>query len=302
MAIRETVGVDGTTLVYRTLGSPDARPLVLLHGWAQSSRCWGDDVLAALSAQYRVIAVDLRGHGYSDAPAAGYDDSANWAGDVDAVLTAEGVTAGAVLLGWSYGGLVICDYLAAHGTAAVDGVVFVGAITSIGRGQAGGAVGSAMKAAIPAAMAEDPGTAIKALGGFGTALTGPIGDDDGAKGAWSQSLFGASLSTPPRVRSALFRRSVSHDDVLRGLDVPALVLHGTADTVVDVSAGEHAVALIPDATGSYWEGCGHGPFVEDPARFVGEVRAFCDGISDGIGAGKPGEVPFSESASGAITS
>ncbi|CAM2984773.1 alpha/beta hydrolase [Prescottella defluvii] len=298
MAIRETVGRDGTTLVYRTFGSLGARPLVLLHGWAQSSRCWGDDVLAALSEQYRVIAVDLRGHGYSDAPAAGYDDSANWAGDVDAVLTAEGVTAGAVLLGWSYGGLVICDYLAAHGTAAVDGVVFVGAITSIGRGEAGGAVGAAMKAAIPAAMAGDPEVAVPALGSFGTALTGPIGDADAAKGAWSQSLLGAGLTTPPRVRSALFRRSASHDDVLRGLDVPALVLHGTADTVVDISAGEHAVTLIPDVTASYWEGCGHGPFVEDPARFVGEVRAFCDGIGDGGSA----QVPCSDRTSGAITS
>ena len=68
-------------------------------------------------------AVDLRGHGYSDAPESGYDDSANWAGDVAAVLAAEGVTENAILLGWSYGGLVICDYLAAHGTGAVAGEV-----------------------------------------------------------------------------------------------------------------------------------------------------------------------------------
>lgn len=156
MAIRETVSADGTTLVYRTFGDVQARPLVLIHGWAQSSRCWGDDVLTALSEDYRVVAVDLRGHGYSDVPAGGYDDPANWAADVDAVLTAEGIASGAVLLGWSYGGLVICDYLAAHGTAAIDGVVLVGAITSIGRGEAGGKVGAAMKAAIPAAMAEDP--------------------------------------------------------------------------------------------------------------------------------------------------
>lgn len=293
MGIRETVSADGTTIVYRTFGNPEARPLVLIHGWAQSSRCWGDDVLGALAERYRVIAVDLRGHGYSDAPDAGYDDSANWAADVDAVLSAERITSGAALLGWSYGGLVVCDYLAAHGTGAVEAVVFVGAITSIGRGEAGGAVGSAMKAAIPAAMAEDPDVATRALGSFGTALTGPIGDDAG-KGAWSQALFGASLSTPPRVRSALFRRAASHDDVLRALDVPALVLHGTADTVVDVSAGEHAAALIPHATASYWEGCGHGPFVEDPARFVGEVDAFLSAVGEGV--------PVGENTAGAITS
>lgn len=300
MAIRETTSADGTTLVYRTSGSAGSRPLVLIHGWAQSSRCWGEDVLADLAERHRVIAVDLRGHGYSDAPASGYDDPANWAADVDAVLTAEGVTSGAVLLGWSYGGLVICDYLAAHGTAAVGGVVFVGAITSIGRGEAGGKVGAAMRAAIPAAMAEDPATAIAALGSFGTALTGPI-DDASGKGAWSQALFGASLSTPPRVRAALFSRAASHDDLLRSLDVPALVLHGTADAVVDVSAGEHAAALIPGATASYWEGCGHGPFVEDPQRFVVEVRAFVDACADGIAGGIVGDVPVDESVPATIT-
>lgn len=274
MAIRETVGVDGTPLVYSVTGDPDARALVLLHGWAQSSKCWGPGVLDELAARYRVIAVDLRGHGYSGAPDTGYADSAIWAGDVDAVLTAEGVTSGAVLLGWSYGGLVICDYLASHGTSAVEGVVLVGAITSIGRGEAGGKVGAAMRAAIPGAMSEEPREAIRALGAFGNALTGP----PEGKGAQSQALFGASLATPPRVRAALFNRSASHDDLLRSLDVPVLVLHGTEDSVVDVSAGRHAAELIPQARASFWEGCDHGPFVEDPERFVKEVGEFVDNL------------------------
>ena len=274
MAIRETVGVDGTPLVYSVTGAPDARTLVLLHGWAQSSKCWGPGVLDELAARYRVIAVDLRGHGYSGAPDTGYDDSAVWAGDVDAVLTAEGVASGAVLLGWSYGGLVICDYLASHGTSAVDGVVLVGAITSIGRGEAGGKVGAAMRAAIPGAMSEEPREAIRALGAFGNALTGP----PEGKGAQSQALFGASLATPPRVRAALFNRSASHDDLLRSLDVPVLVLHGTEDSVVDVSAGRHAAELIQQARASFWEGCDHGPFVEDPERFVKEVGEFVDNL------------------------
>ncbi|MFC9768695.1 alpha/beta fold hydrolase [Rhodococcus jostii] len=274
MAIRETVGVDGTPLVYSVTGAPDARTLVLLHGWAQSSKCWGPGVLDELAARYRVIAVDLRGHGYSGAPDTGYDDSAIWAGDVAAVLTAEGVTSGAVLLGWSYGGLVICDYLASHGTSAVDGVVLVGAITSIGRGEAGGKVGAAMRAAIPGAMSEEPREAIRALGAFGNAFTGP----PEGKGAQSQALFGASLATPPRVRAALFNRSASHDDLLRSLDVPVLVLHGTEDSVVDVSAGRHAAELIPQARASFWEGCDHGPFVEDPDRFVKEVGEFVDNL------------------------
>ncbi|GAA3172129.1 hypothetical protein GCM10020255_061430 [Rhodococcus baikonurensis] len=79
MSIREAVSVDGTSIVYRVTGNSAGTPLVLLHGWAQSSQCWGEQVLADLAADYRLIAVDLRGHGYSDAPESGYDDSANWA-------------------------------------------------------------------------------------------------------------------------------------------------------------------------------------------------------------------------------
>lgn len=274
VAIREAVSIDGTSIVYRLAGSPEARPLVLLHGWAQSSQCWGEQVLAELADRFRVIAVDLRGHGYSATPTTGYDDPVNWAGDVRAVLGAEDVT-GAVLLGWSYGGLVICDYLMTHGTDAVDGVVLVGAITSIGRGEKGGKVGAAMRRAIPSAMSEEPGEAIRALGAFGIALTGT----SECNGAASQALLGASLGTPPRVRAALFDRKVGHDDLLRDLDLPVLVLHGTADSVVDVSAAEHAAGLLPNVSTSFWAGADHALFVEDPARFVADVSKFADGLA-----------------------
>ncbi|WP_411741354.1 MULTISPECIES: alpha/beta fold hydrolase [unclassified Rhodococcus (in: high G+C Gram-positive bacteria)] len=291
--IRQATGIDGVNIVYRVSGDPAARPLILLHGWAQSSACWGEGLLADLAERYRVLAVDLRGHGYSDAPSAGYENPKNWAGDVAAVLAAENITADAVLLGWSYGGLVICDYLAEHGTGAVAGIVLVGAITSIGRGEAGGRVGTAMRAAIPGAMAEEPRVAIKALGSFGHALTGPtegLGVEPAERpreslGTQAQALFGLTLSTRPRVRAALFDRAVGHDDLLRGLDIPAFVLHGTEDTVVDVSAGRHAAELIPTAVASYWEGVDHGPFVADPQRFLREVTEFVDGL--GVTQGQP---------------
>ena len=275
MTIRETSSADGTAIVYRAIGPAAARPLVLLHGWAQSLQCWGDEVLGPLAHSYRVIAVDLRGHGYSDAPERGYDDPVVWADDVSAVLAAEGISAGAILLGWSYGGMVICDYLAERGSGAVGGVVFVSAITGIGRGQAGGRIGKAMRAALPGAYSESPGTAVRAFREFGAANTGPEED----RGTAAQRIFGVSLATAQRVREALFARAGGHDDLLRALDIPALVLHGTADPVVDISAAQHAEQLIPGAKASYWEGAQHGLFIEDPARFVSEITAFVDGLA-----------------------
>ncbi|MGU3436543.1 alpha/beta fold hydrolase [Actinomycetes bacterium M1A6_2h] len=274
MAIRETFGPDGTSIVYRVDGPPDGRPIVLVHGWAQSMACWGDKVTEPLTRKYRVVAVDLRGHGYSGAPPTGYDDSALWAGDIAAVLKQEGIESGAVLLGWSYGGLVVCDYLSVFGSGAVAGLVLVAAITSIGRGEEGGRVGEAMRAAVPGAMSEESRVAIRALGSFGNALTGP----GAGLGERAQALFGASLTTRPRVRAAVFDRAVSHDEMLTELDVPTLVVHGTADRVVDISAGRWSASLIAGAQGSWWEGVDHGPFVADPERFVAELTGFVEAL------------------------
>lgn len=269
MAIREAVSADGTTIVYRVTGPEGARPLVLLHGWSGNLSCWGR-AADLLAEQFRVIAVDLRGHGYSDAPETGYDDPKNWAADIAAVFAAEDITSGALLLGWSYGGIVASDYLTAHGTAALAGVVYTGSQANIGRGVPGAETGPGMSKAIPDVFDESAGKAMRGFAAFGNANTGPGRD----KGVDAQRLFGGSIATLPRVRKALFYRTVDNTDTLRGLDIPVLVLHGTADPVVPIENGRHIAASAPDVRTSYWEGSQHGLFIEDPERFAAEIAAF----------------------------
>ncbi|WP_040792757.1 alpha/beta fold hydrolase [Nocardia paucivorans] len=273
MALRETVSADGTNIVYRVSGPADARPLVLVHGWSADLRCWGR-AAEELAERFRVIALDLRGHGYSGAPDTGYDDSKNWAADIAAVLTAESIESGAVLVGWSYGGLVIGDYLTAYGTGAVSGVVFTGAMANIGRGVPGAEVGEVIQRAMPEAFEESPGKAMRGFAAFGNANTGPGRD----KGAIAQRLFGASMATPPFVRKALFVRTVDNTETLRGLDVPVLVLHGSADPVVPLGNGRYIAETVPQGTLSIWDGAQHGLFIEDPDRFVAEVDRFVAGL------------------------
>ena len=62
--------VNGIRLHYVIQGSGPL--LVLLHGWPQSWYQWRL-IIPALAEHYTVIAPDLRGYGYSDKPAGGYD-------------------------------------------------------------------------------------------------------------------------------------------------------------------------------------------------------------------------------------
>jgi non-heme chloroperoxidase len=275
---------DGTHIAYRAAGpSADAGVpvLLLIHGWAQSSACWGDDLIDSLATGRRVIAMDLRGHGASEPPrvSPGYT-AADFSGDVAAVLAAETIQGQNVyLLGWSYGGLVVCDYLAhldqadrAHAetghTTSVAGIVLVGAITSMGPGAAGGRIGPAMRAALPNALSDDPKTAVAALTDFVTAMA-PLAD-----GPTVQRFLGTALTVAPGVRAGLFGRSADHDDVLRRVDAPVLLIHGTADAVADISCAEHARTVVHDATAHFWDGGGHAPFVEDPGTFASQVEQF----------------------------
>ncbi|MFC9998436.1 alpha/beta fold hydrolase [Nocardia sp. NPDC127526] len=274
MAIREAVSADGTSIVYRVTGPEGARPLVLLHGWAGNLRNWGQ-AADLLAEHFRVLAVDLRGHGYSDAPETGYDDPKNWAADIAAVLANESITAGAILLGWSYGGIVLTDYLATYGAGAVAGVVYTGSMASIGRDVPGAVTGPAMVKAIPDVFEESSARAMRGFAAFGNANTGKGPD----KGPDAQRLFGGSISTLPRVRKALFYRTVDNTETLRALDIPVLVMHGTADPVVPVENGRYIAETAPRARTSYWEDSLHGLFIEDPVRFVAEVTDFAAALS-----------------------
>jgi 3-oxoadipate enol-lactonase len=58
---------DGTQIAFDTLGEEDAPPIVLLHSLGCTHHMW-DHQLGQLARARRVVAIDLRGHGDSDAP------------------------------------------------------------------------------------------------------------------------------------------------------------------------------------------------------------------------------------------
>jgi pimeloyl-ACP methyl ester carboxylesterase len=97
MQLSEVPAVPGVTHRFVQAGdvrlhvaeSGDGPPLLLLHGWPQHWWCWRH-VIPTLSGRFRVMAVDLRGWGWSDAPPGAYAKQ-ELADDIVALLDAEGL-------------------------------------------------------------------------------------------------------------------------------------------------------------------------------------------------------------------
>lgn len=85
----ERIDAGGLRTHVALAGPEDAPPLLLVHGWPQHWWAWRF-VIAELAASHRIIAPDLRGHGWTDAPRDGYDKE-QLASDLLALLDAMGI-------------------------------------------------------------------------------------------------------------------------------------------------------------------------------------------------------------------
>jgi pimeloyl-ACP methyl ester carboxylesterase len=85
----EFIDVGALRMHVALAGPDDAPPLLLVHGWPQNWWAWRD-VIPQLAAEFRVIAPDLRGHGWTQAPPGGYEKE-QLASDVLGLLDALGL-------------------------------------------------------------------------------------------------------------------------------------------------------------------------------------------------------------------
>jgi non-heme chloroperoxidase len=98
-------------------------------------------------------------------------------------------------------------------------------------------------------------------------MSRPMPDDD------FETAICWNVVVPAAIRANLAARAIDCDDVLRALEVPVLVTHGRADTVVLPAMAEHVLATCPTAEASWYEGVGHAPHLEEPDRFNRELAA-----------------------------
>src|ERR1044071_725520 len=135
MKNHKITGGGGIQLHVLETGNAQGRPILFIHGLSQCWLAWSRQMNSNLAEYYRIVAMDMRGHGLSDKPHDGYNDSKLWADDVNAVIKSLSLD-NPILCGWSYGSLVILDYIRHYSEDNISGIQLVGAITKLGSDEA----------------------------------------------------------------------------------------------------------------------------------------------------------------------
>jgi pimeloyl-ACP methyl ester carboxylesterase len=257
---------DGLTISAQDWGNPNGPAILFIHGFSQSHLSWIKQVTNSdLAKEFHMVTYDLRGHGDSDKPLEPerYKTSKYWADEVQAVMDATGLKR-PVLVGWSYAGRVMADYLTVHGPAKLAGLNYVDA------GQKGDPafVGPNLRN-LPLMASEDLATNIAATREFlhGCFSIQPNQDE-------YETMLAFNMMVPPKVRLEMSNRPLNVDDMLRSLKLPVLVTHGAEDRNSNMIAAEYTAKMIPGAKLSVYQGVGHSPFFENAPRFNAELAAF----------------------------
>jgi non-heme chloroperoxidase len=238
MKTHTVAGGGGLQLHVREWGPVDRPPILFIHGWSQNHLCWDKQYESALRDEFRLVAYDLRGHGMSQAPLGRehYTDARLWADDLAAIIDQLGLDR-PVLVGWSYGAFVICDYVREYGQDRIAAIDFVEGAVKLGEAAFGTLIGPGFLGHFAGATADDLPVNIAAMRSFVRAcIVKPVPDDD------LETAVCWNVTVPAAIRAHLAAREIDCDDVLGTLQVPVLVTQGRADSVVLPAMAEHVLA------------------------------------------------------------
>jgi pimeloyl-ACP methyl ester carboxylesterase len=267
---KKVVLPDGVSLAYVPLGDPAGRAVVLIHGYTDSARDWVP-LVPYLSAQLRLILVDLRGHGRSDKPECCYTRW-DFAYDVKLLLDALGVER-ADLVGHSLGSLIVQSF-AENWPERARRVVL---ISSSGGPRAGSP---------PRKPAYDYASQIRQL-------REPLDPDSPFMVEWWASPTPVdedfirrerrdSAAIPLRVWLAVLDQGLVYEDLQRTLPrlrAPALLLWGSKDPIIEEEARQTLREALPQAQVKVFPGLGHNPIWEDPGACADVINAFLSAAS-----------------------
>jgi pimeloyl-ACP methyl ester carboxylesterase len=262
--------VEGTRQIYfeHHRGGGDHRPVVLVHGWGVSARCW-DTVAPTLRARgHDVVLLDQRCCGRSDND---FEDVSIAALGADVARLVEHLgLERPVLNGWSLGGAVAVEAAARLGAAAAGLVLTGGATpryTAATDWPHGGTVDDVE--GVLAAAAADRATTFRGVASAVCAV--PVGSDV------IDWMWGMFMEMGPRGDDSL-RDLARLDQRERAetITVPTLLLHGRRDVFVPFDGAEAAAKCFPSSRLVAFDSSGHAPFLEERDRYLVELTGFLD--------------------------
>jgi pimeloyl-ACP methyl ester carboxylesterase len=259
--LRQFTASDGARIAFSDEG--EGRPLVLLHGLMAHSGFFARQ--RALADSFRVVAVDLRGHGRSPA------------GDVRPTIRrlAEDVTElaaaleldGAVGVGWSLGAAVLWRVLAGPASQRFAGAVVVDMTPRV-LNDADWDLGLSRETCEARSQAiRDDFPAFAAAAGQAIFA---------APGAEADRAARAFAANDPAAIGALWESLVEEDfrPLLPSIRQPTLIVHGARSHLYGADTAGHLVAALPDARAVAFDRSGHAPHLEQPELFNAALRDF----------------------------
>lgn len=267
MRAHSITGGGGLKLHVEEAGHPDGKPILFIHGFSQCRLAWRKQMESDLARDFRLVAMDVRGHGLSEKPRGAYGDPHLWAQDVHGVITTLHLEQ-PLLVGWSYGGVIMSDYLQSFGDAAIAGTQWVGAVSRLGEPLVrDGFLGGDFLAIVPGFFSNDATESVATLQRFLTlCVHREMTSDDFYR------ILGYNTIVPPYVREGLLGRTLDNDAAISATRKPVSLVYGEADRVVSPRMCTHLETLVADADVATYPDTGHMPFWEAPERYNRELR------------------------------
>ncbi|MET7571392.1 alpha/beta hydrolase [Streptomyces sp. NPDC005492] len=255
-------------LAYRDVGT--GAPVVLLHSGFADHRVF-DDQIPALADDFRVIAPDIRGHGFS----ANASGPFRWADDLAALLHHLDLGP-AVLVGLCMGAAVATDTALEHPELA-RAVVVSGAGTSAFEYADPELREQQVRTAHLLGAGDIPGW----LDRFAQGVAGPHRTVDQVEPSVIRRLRELTTHTLSKHTPGEHNWLVPLDDPwsrVPKLDVPVLAIHGALDWPDSLAMADRLVHTVPNGRSTTMEGVGHYPNMEQPDQFNEILREFLDSL------------------------
>ena len=232
--------------------------VVLVHGFPLSGRSWERQALALLAAGYRVITYDRRGFGASSQPTVGYDYD-TFAADLNALITTLDLREVA-LFGFSMGTGEVARYVGLYGTDRLSCVGFLASVPPFLEKSDDNPAGltAADVVGIQAAIISDRLAYLTSFYENFYNLDDYLGtrvSEEVVRDSWNVAAAASPYGTWACVPTWI----TDFRDDLPGIDVPSLIVHGTADRILSIDATARRLHKhLPDAHYVEIEGAPHG--------------------------------------------